>query len=241
VGEWWTDFFDRSYTEVWTAAGAFDRTGEEVAALVTLLGPGPLRVLDVPCGWGRHAGPLHAAGHDVTGVDASADQLALARERHPGPTYVQADMRTPPPGPYDVVLNLFSSFGYLGADGDAAALRAWHDVLVPGGHLVLEGMHRDRMAKMLEEGVEQPIGDSGAVETGTVDWLAGIAHRVIRLADGTERPFSVRMYTATELVALVDAAGFGDVRVVGGWGAEPLSPTTRLLLTARRPPAATDR
>jgi SAM-dependent methyltransferase len=233
--EWWRTFFDRTYTDIWMAGGAFDRTAEEVAGLVSMLGPGPLRVLDIPCGWGRHAGPLAAAGHDVTGVDLSGDQLAVAAERNPGPIYLQGDMREPPPGPFDVVLNLFSSFGYLGDDGDAAALRAWHDVLAPGGHLVMDSTHRDLMARKVDPGAELPIGDTGAVETGTVDWLTGIAHRIVRMADGTEKRFDVRLYTVTELVALVEDAGFADVRVAGGFDGSPVTPETRVLLTARRP------
>lgn len=235
--DWWASFFDRSYTEQWAAAGAYDATAEEVEGVLGLLGGsdiGRLRILDVPCGFGRHAADLQARGHDVTGVDLSADQLAIAAERHPGPRYVRTDMRTPPPGPYDVVLNLFTSIGYFADPAeDLAALRAWHDVLVPGGTLLIEANHRDRMARIFQPG-EIRIGDTGLVEDGDMDWVTGVMHRRVRFPDGQERRFDVRTYSVTELVAAVRTAGFGEVEVVGDWQRTPVSPDTRMIVIARR-------
>lgn len=145
-------------------------------------------------------------------------------------------MRTPPAGPYDVVLNLFSSIGYFGdAEEDLAAMRAWHDVLVPGGLLVIETNHRDRVARHLPADEQLPLGESEAVELPRVDWVAGIVHSTVVLPDGRRRHFDVRLYTATELVGLATRAGFTDVDVTGDWQGTPLSPETRLVLRARRP------
>ena len=231
---WWEDFFDREYTAAWADAGAFDRTEEEVAAVLDLLAlDGPADILDAPCGFGRHSGRLAAAGHRVTGVDASADQLALARERNPGPTYVLGDMGEPPPGPYDVVMTLVSSFGYRNDEAaDLAVLRAWHDVLRPGGHVVIEGMHRDRMAA---QWTGEPFEHgAGAVEHPNMDWVSGAMRSRLVRADGSERRLELRVYSATELVSMVRAAGFVDVVAHGGFERAPLSPQTRLLVHARR-------
>lgn len=238
-GEWWTTFFDRTYTDVWEAAGMFAHTEEEASAALDLLGAaGPLRILDVPCGFGRHSAALHARGHRVTGLDLSADQLAIAAERHPGPTYLRGDMREPPPGPFDVVLNLFSSFGYLPTPADdLAALRAWHDVLVPGGQLLIETMHRDRLARFDSDGEERPIGGTGGVEISRMDWVTGVNTATIILADGSQRTFRLRVYTATALVALLGQAGFADVRACGGLEGAPVSPDRRLVVVGRRPTA----
>ncbi len=239
--EWWRSFFDRTYTRLWSAAGFFDHGTAEIEGIQQLLRAHlgtdvGLRILDVPCGFGRHSFALHKAGHHVTGLDLSADQLAMATQDHPGPVYVRGDMRTPPAGPFDAVLNLFSSIGYFCDDAEEVrALQAWHDVLVPGGLLVIETNHRDRIAVIHSPGEELPVGATGAVELGTMDWATGIMHRRVRLADGQERPFTLRVYAATELIALVRRAGFDDVTVTGGWDGAPLGPQTRLVLTARRP------
>jgi 2-polyprenyl-6-hydroxyphenyl methylase / 3-demethylubiquinone-9 3-methyltransferase len=52
-----------------------------VARMREQLGPRPARVLDVGCGAGFLTTALERAGHDVTGVDLSAESLAVAR-RH---------------------------------------------------------------------------------------------------------------------------------------------------------------
>ena len=174
-------------------------------------------------------------GHDVTGLDLSADQLALAAERNPGPTYLRGDMRTPPTGPFDVVLNLFSSIGYFEDPAeDARAVRAWHDALEPDGTLLIETNHRDRIAKIYGDGEDVPLGESGAVEFGTMNWETGVMHRTTRLPDGSERTFRVRVYTATELIDVVRAAGFGDVEAFGDWSGNDIGPDGRLIIRARR-------
>lgn len=234
VTAWWETFFDRAYTEAWEAAGAFARTAEEVAGLLDLVtADAPLRILDVPCGFGRHAGLLHTAGHRVTGMDLSGDQLAIAADRHPGATYLRGDMRRPPAGPFDLVVNLFSSFGYfMDAAEDLVALRAWYDVLVPGGELVMTTNHRDLIARHGTLGERDAGG--GMRERVEVDWVAGTVATTVWLPDGEERVFRMRLYSATELVALVEAAGFSDVRALGGFDGGPLTPDERLVIHARR-------
>ncbi|PYO76348.1 MAG: class I SAM-dependent methyltransferase, partial [Gemmatimonadetes bacterium] len=58
-----------------------------MARLTDLLGlPVGSRVLDVPCGQGRHTHLLAEAGYDVDGLDYSKDLLAVARRRGTGHT-----------------------------------------------------------------------------------------------------------------------------------------------------------
>jgi 2-polyprenyl-3-methyl-5-hydroxy-6-metoxy-1,4-benzoquinol methylase len=53
-------------------------------AIIRLLSEGkPLRILDAGCGNGFLAGQLSAMGHQVVGVDISADGVNIARQRYP--------------------------------------------------------------------------------------------------------------------------------------------------------------
>jgi predicted TPR repeat methyltransferase len=57
--------------------------------------PHEAAVLDLGCGFGEPLGGyLIAAGCDVTGVDTSAELLAIAAARFPDQAWIQADMRT---------------------------------------------------------------------------------------------------------------------------------------------------
>ncbi len=231
--EWWQVFFDEDYVEVWTAAGSFEHTGEQVDAIEHILGlPAESRILDVPCGFGRIAGPLHERGYDVTGLDYSSTQLRLAQVRHPGPRYVQGDMREPPPGPFDAVLNIFSSFGYFEERADdMGALAAWHEVLVPGGVLLMELMHRDRLANLFDP--EAQLDDQGPYqEIVTTDWVTGVRTSTVTSGDIT-KTFRVRLYTATELARELRSIGFATVSVLGGLDPDSvLTPHTRLAILA---------
>lgn len=229
---WWNGFFDEAYIDVWTKQGAFDATDENAARLIDLLDlPAGAHVLDIPCGFGRFSRPLHDAGYRVTGVDLSIDQINRARRDHTGPEYHVGDMREPPEGPYDAVVNLFSSFGYFDErEDDLRCLQAWFDVLRPGGQLVMELMHRDRIALAFVPD-EEAVSD---IETATTDWATGVRTSHVRFGEET-REFRFRLYAATELIGALGNVGFVDVRAYGDLSRAPLDPSTRLVLHARRP------
>lgn len=230
--EWWETFFDEDYVRLWTTAGGFADTGSMVDDVDALLGLRPgAEILDIGCGFGRIAGPLARRGYRVTGIDVSTPQLRLAAERNPGPAYVEADMRRPPPGPFDAAVNLFSSFGYFDDPrDDAAALAAWAGSLRPGGVLVMDLMHRDRVAHLHGR---PPGFPDGVSETGHTDWVAGI--RTSTVTDGSVvKSFRFRLYTVTELVGMLDRAGFGHVDAYGSPRGGEVSPGSRLTLRAVR-------
>ena len=69
---WWTDYFDAQYLLEYEPLFSPRRDRAEVARLVDVLGlPSGARILDVPCGQGRHAHLLAEAGFDVDGYDYS--------------------------------------------------------------------------------------------------------------------------------------------------------------------------
>src|ERR1700712_1530242 len=97
--EWWKTHFDAQYLLEYEPIFALERDRNEVARLVELLGlPSGARVLDVPCGQGRHAHLLAEAGFNVDGFDLSAHLLTQAKKRGVGPRlrYTRGDMRVLP-------------------------------------------------------------------------------------------------------------------------------------------------
>lgn len=94
------------------------------------------RVVDLGTGTGTAAHLARGGGRLVTGVDAAAGMLEIARRDVPGVEFVQADFTGLPwsPASVDVVLAVHA---LLFADDRVAALRAWLDVTRPGGRLSL--------------------------------------------------------------------------------------------------------
>jgi SAM-dependent methyltransferase len=91
-------------------------------------------VLELGCGAGRPMTAALAVGRNVTGVDISSAQLALARVNVPDATFLQADLTTldVPPGTFDAVV-AFYVLTHVPREAHAdllARIRGW---LRPGG------------------------------------------------------------------------------------------------------------
>ncbi len=72
------------------AAEGVDLGGE--ARLMDAMLPPRSRVLDAGCGPGRVGSALHERGHEVVGVDADPALITAARDDHPGPQWLVADL-----------------------------------------------------------------------------------------------------------------------------------------------------
>ena len=83
-GEWWASYFDARYLTEYEPLFNDGQDRRDVARLIDLLAlPVGARVLDVPCGQGRHARLLAEAGYAVDALDYSAHLLAVARAQGP--------------------------------------------------------------------------------------------------------------------------------------------------------------
>src|SRR3954471_1822980 len=80
--EWYETFFGPLALEFWDKAVPPSATAEEVDFLVRNLAvEPPARLLDLPCGLGRHALLLAGRGYRVTGIDIAQEAIESARGR----------------------------------------------------------------------------------------------------------------------------------------------------------------
>jgi SAM-dependent methyltransferase len=94
------------------------------------------RVLDAGCGSGLFAELIAARGCEVTGLDASAPLLAIARRRLPGVTFEHGDLEALPfPDESFAIVTGINSFQYA-ADVRRALAEA-RRVTKPGGQVVV--------------------------------------------------------------------------------------------------------
>ena len=202
------------------------------------------RVLDVPCGQGRHAHLLAESGLDVDGLDYSAKLLAVARRRGTGPLlrYTRGDMRKMPArwrGRFHAVVNLFTSFGFFThPSDDARVVSELARVLRRGGRLVWHGGSRDGvMARFLARdwwtsgstlfAQEREFDPLSGILTVTSTWKRGSR-------TGT-REHRLRLYTATRLAELFAGAGLVVEQAFDGFTDKPLTRTSsEMLLVARK-------
>src|SRR5438128_2565024 len=117
--EQWSTFFDEAYMTIYAPFLSTEKTRQEVEELVHLLNlPQGSAILDLGCGYGRHALLLAALGYRVTGLDRSEPLLHRAQSDAAAQgvqvRWVHDDMRRLSfEDEFDVVLSLFSSFGYF--------------------------------------------------------------------------------------------------------------------------------
>lgn len=233
AADWWASYFDAQYLREYEPLFQLERDRREVARVVEILGlPAGSRVLDCPCGQGRHAHLLAEAGYDVDGLDYSEHLLARARARGTGRSlrYTRGDMRRLPSrwtGRFDAVLNLFTSFGFFADPADDRRVIAeLARVLRPGGVLVWNGGSRDGvMARFLSRDWWRAGDGTMIAHEREFDSLSGVL--TIRSSwygpDGPgEREHRIRLYTASRLAELCAEAGLVVEEAYDGWNDRPL-------------------
>jgi len=244
--EWWQSYFDAQYLLEYEPLFSLERDRHEVARLMDVLGlPSGARVLDVPCGQGRHSHLLAEAGFDVDGLDYSPDLLARARRRGTGARlrYTRGDMRRMPArwtGRFDAVLNLFTSFGFFAEPSDDARVIAeFARVLAPGGVLVWHGGNRDGvMARFLARDWWQTGDGTLVAHERRFDGLSGVlsVHSVwCGPATRGSRDHRIRLYTPTRIAELCADAGLIVEQAYEAFTDRPLTRrSSEMLLVARK-------
>jgi SAM-dependent methyltransferase len=242
---WWRTYFDDAWFDLHDPLFGEAASRAEVAAMRELLAlPWGARVLDVPCGWGRHTRLLAEAGCKAFGADLSLPLLRRARAQagRRRPLLAAADLRQLPyaAASFDAVINVFTSLGlFLNDAEDLAVLREARRVLRPGGALLLESMHRDDVVAAYAERDRWQLPDGTEVRVRRrFDAVTGVSHEALRWRRGDtggRKAHSLRLRTATEIAGLLGAAGFGDSRYFGDWDGTPFRHDSPRLIAVARP------
>jgi SAM-dependent methyltransferase len=228
----------------WLRATTDEQTRQEADFIEqTLQVPPPARLLDVPCGGGRHCLDLAARGYQMTGVDLSSDFLAAARaataERSATVQWEQREMRQLPwQEAFDGAFCFGNSFGYDQDEGNTVFLKAVARALKPGGRFVLDvGYVTEILLPNLQERAWYPLGDMLVLADRRYDPADGrlyVEYTVISDGRREKAAMSARLYSYRELVHLFREAGFGDVEGFGSLTQEPFRLGSRRLLLCGR-------
>jgi SAM-dependent methyltransferase len=235
--------FDEDYLHFYDARdpeGAGSDADVELIWRLLRMEPG-MRVLDLACGHGRIANRLAARGCQVTGLDSSALFLERARAdaaaRGVSVDFRHGDMRQPPEGPFDRVVNWFTAFGYFDDAGNRQVLAALARVLAPGGEVALELNNYPAVMRTYQQSVVAEQDGDLLVDRHRFDPLTGrniVERTIVRGGRARRIPFFVRMFTYPELRDWLLGAGFTEVAGFGEDG-EPLTfDHRRMNVVARR-------
>ncbi len=204
-----------------------------------------LSVLDIACGAGRHALELARLGCTVTGNDLSPFLLEEAR-KEALKNQLQliltcCDMRHIPADPhFDLVVQLFTSFGYFEQKGDdRLVLRKAYDALKGGGWYVLDLLNPTPLARNLVPHSLKTVGnlmihEERAFEDDRITKTITITPPKRKQLTFSE---SVRLYGKEEILSMLLDAGFSVVSIAGNYQGEPFleNDSPRMMLFCRKP------
>lgn len=203
----------------------FDESKEHVEDILKLVDIEVSSVLDLCCGPGRCSMVLASKDYSVTGVDLSAFLLDKAKERSKSQNlkieWVLEDMRRfVRPLSYDLVLNLFTSFGYFNdKNDDLVVLKNIFTSLRPGGALLIDVMGKERLAGIFQPAISDVLDDGTLIVQRPEiydnwtrvknDWT------IIKGEHAKTFTFHHTIYSGQELKERMEKSGFENLKLYG--------------------------
>jgi SAM-dependent methyltransferase len=223
---WFAEIFDEDYlrTLPFLTPQATQSEAEFVVETMNLA-PGA-QVLDVGCGYGRHAMELAARGFHVVGLDLSTPLLVRggeeAHRRGLTINFVRGDMRELDfENQFDAAYCLFSTFGYFDDETNKKTLQNIARALKPQGKILVEILNRDYVIQDLPTRVWWEGDGCVVLEEVELNYFSSRiqVNRSVVFDDGRqlEQEISVRGYSLHEVGKLMHAAGFRVLEVSGGY------------------------
>jgi SAM-dependent methyltransferase len=172
-------------------------------------------------------------------VDRTKTYLTKARKQAENEglniEFVRDDMRSCcRPDTFDVVVNLFTSFGYFeDLNDDKKVVTNVYRSLRENGVFLIDTMGKEVLARIFRERDWYEVNDILVLQERKVsrNW-SWIENRWIMVKDGKteESRLSHRLYSATELTALLRDCGFGAIDVYGDLTGTPYDYTAKRLV-----------
>jgi len=242
LSEWFRDFFDKLYYETYRPFESEERNKAEAVFIANALDlPKGSKLLDLGCGYGRHAVYLAKMGFKVTCFDLSDYLLSIARERvnefgvSNSVEIVKGDMRRLRfHEEFDGVYMFFTTFGYFSDEDNEKVLKGVSRALRSGGKFLLDVWNPVLMAfrAYIYEGKIDTWYEAGnyiIMESITYDFNEGYIKSMGKfLAKDTYKlvaikEFSIRLYMPWELRKLLHNHGLKPIKFLGDYNGNEFS------------------
>jgi SAM-dependent methyltransferase len=224
----------------------FADAAEEVEKALALTNPPGNSVLDLCCGPGRCSIALAKRGFSVTGVDRAKFLLDKARSKAKSAgvriEWIRQDMRDfVRPGGFDLVLSMFTSFGYFDDKReDLQVLRNMVASLRPGGVCLVDVVGKEFLAKIFQPTRSEILPDGTMlVQRHEIfdDWTR-VRNEWTLVRRGRAKTYSFHhtVYSGQELRDCMAGAGLVEVKLYGNLdGDEYGRDADRLIAVGHKP------
>ncbi|HTJ40842.1 MAG TPA: methyltransferase domain-containing protein [Kofleriaceae bacterium] len=221
---WFEEIFDEDYLRTLPFLTP-QATQAEARFVIETLGVEPgAQVLDLGCGYGRHAMELAARGYHVVGLDMSLPLLLRgadeAQRRGLTINFVHGDMRELDfDAQFDGAYCLFSTFGFFDDETNKKTAANLSRALKPGAKVVIEILNRDYLVGDLPTRVWWEGDGCVVLEEVEFNYFSSRiqSNRSVVFDDGRqlEQEISIRAYSLHELGKLLHSVGFRVLEVSG--------------------------
>lgn len=226
----WTEtFFGKYYLRTHNPILTEKKTNEEVDFIDKVLSlPQGAKVLDLPCGHGRHSILLSQKGYDVTGIDIQEDFIKLANEQNSSAKFLVEDMRKIDyEEEFDAVINIFTSLGYFEDHENALVIKKIAKALKKGGKLIIDTVNREWIMNHTGE-IDQawmlyPDDNLTFLANNTFNVFTSRMHSqqlIIENGIRHNQEQDIRLYTFTELKLILEIHGLEVIDVLGSFKGE---------------------
>ncbi len=236
--EWYKEWFNENYLYLYAHRDDVDADLQVDLIEKTVPDLKDKVMLDLCCGEGRHTALLLERGYRVTGMDLSRTLLESGREKFGDIPLIRGDMRAIP-GKFDMVLSLFTSFGYFEtAEENLNVIKGISDALTSGGYLWIDffnSLYVERnlvpeSSRYLDNGVH--VTEKRAIQD----------YRVVKNIrfldeDGRESLYkeSVALFSRGELQSMIFESGFEIIECFGDYyGSQWSADSSRTILCCRK-------
>jgi cyclopropane fatty-acyl-phospholipid synthase-like methyltransferase len=221
--EWFKDWFNtQEYLNVYQHRNESDAEEHIKLILENVKIPVSAKILDMACGAGRHAIILARKDFDVTAIDLSENLISIAEKSAQNKNlkinFVQSDIRKfETDEKFNLVINLFTSFGYFESDEENfAILQKAYDLLVEDGYFVLDFFNSHFLQQNLVEFSEENLGGAEIHQYRKIKDNR-VTKKIVITKNGILSTYeeSVRMFTKDELVDAIQNIGFDIDKTFG--------------------------
>ena len=237
--EWFKRWFGEEYLLIYEHRN-IEEAEHEAKAINEILG---LKrndlILDLCCGPGRHDISFARMGYRVIGMDLSMPMLKIASKTIPPdkkfPRYIRGDARSLPfkNEAFNIVLNLFTSFGYFDDSENRELLKSISRILKSDGHFLIDYLNPVKViSELVEESTKEKEGIK-IVEKRKIDIENQRVEKTIILNwNNHSQTFleSVRLYTLEEMLTMIKNAGLETKGVLGSVEREPYNDSSERMI-----------
>ena len=246
---WYAQIFNEDFFRT-VPASTPRQTAREAKFIIDRLGiESGARVLDLCCGFGRHAIELSKRRFDMVGLDLSMvmlkKALADAQAQNMAIKFVHGDMRKLTfKAIFDAIYNVQTSFGYFDDLSNFKVLQGIYRALKPGGVFLIETVNRDFIVNDLPLRLWWQGHECKLLEEIDLDYISGVlkVQRSFVFDAGNRAPWEqkiqIRLYSANEMRALLMRAGFKVLELSGDYslpGAHFGSTSPKNIFVAEKP------